>query len=117
MPSATARTCELTCPDSTDAATDFRWEDFGDTADEPRGTDAGRRLVVLRLELGQTRLRAVEAERLNMGAVVPLAEAASDPVNVFADGRLVARGDLIVLDGRFCLRVTEVVGDPRGTGN
>jgi flagellar motor switch protein FliN/FliY len=52
-----------------------------------------------------------------MGAVVPLAEAASDPVNVFADGRLVARGDLIVLDGRFCLRVTEVVGDPRGTGN
>jgi flagellar motor switch protein FliN len=114
MPGATAAIGESTCPDSVEAATSFQLEDFGASAAVPTVTDSDRGLVVLRLEMGQTRMRAVEAERLNQGAVVRLDQTASDPVNVYADGRLVARGDLIVQENRFCVRLTEVMPEQTG---
>ena len=62
----------------------------------------------VRIELGRTRLDAEQANRLTGGTVVQLDETVGDPVRVYADGRLLARGELLVLEDRLCVRVNRV---------
>lgn len=49
------------------------------------------------------------ARKLGPGSVVELRQGADDPVDIVAGGRLIARGQAIVLEGKFCVRVTELV--------
>ena len=42
-----------------------------------------------------------EVQKLRTGAVVPLDNAAGDPVDLYAGGQLIARGEVLVLDGKF----------------
>lgn len=64
----------------------------------------------LRIELGRTMMRLEEVLHLRGGSVVALDKLAGDPVDVFANGRLIARGEVLVLNDNFCIRVTELVG-------
>lgn len=64
----------------------------------------------LRIELGRTRMRLEDVLRLRPGSVVTLDSGASDPVDVFINNRLIARGEVVVMNERFCVRVTELVG-------
>lgn len=66
------------------------------------------------IEFGRTRIARVEAAELRSGSVVALDDLGSAPVNVVAGGRLIAKGDLLVLDDHFCVRVTELVREDRG---
>ena len=53
--------------------------------------------------------------KLKRGSVVTLDKLAGDPVDVFVNGRLVARGEVLVLNDNFCIRVTELLtGDDFG---
>lgn len=63
----------------------------------------------LRIELGRTHMHLEDVLRLRQGAVVPLDKLAGDPVDVFVNGRLIARGEVLVLNDNFCVRVTELV--------
>jgi flagellar motor switch protein FliN/FliY len=63
----------------------------------------------MRIELGSCGLDRDEACRLARGAVVPLTEALHEPLAVYADDRLFARGELVLLEGKFCVRVSELV--------
>ncbi|MBX9792213.1 MAG: FliM/FliN family flagellar motor switch protein [Pirellulales bacterium] len=63
----------------------------------------------VKIALGRTQMYADELPKLRPGAVVALDKRAIDPVDVLADGRLVARGEVIVLDGKLCVRIVEVV--------
>jgi len=63
--------------------------------------------VELVVELGRVRLRVEDVLKLRKGSVAPLTPLVGAPVDVYAEDRLVARGDVLVLDGRFCVRVTE----------
>lgn len=65
--------------------------------------------LTVKIELGRTRMRLDEVLRLGQGAVVELDRLAGDPVDVFVNDRLVARGDVIVLNEKFAVRLTEVV--------
>ena len=65
----------------------------------------------LKIELGRTRIDRRDLCGLSVGSVVSLDTSVSDPVDVMANGRLVARGEVLVLDGKLCVRVTELVGD------
>jgi flagellar motor switch protein FliN/FliY len=47
--------------------------------------------------------------KLRKGSVVPLDKLAGDPVDVFVNGRLVARGEVLVFNDNFCVRVAELV--------
>jgi flagellar motor switch protein FliN len=67
----------------------------------------GPALTDLRIELGRTRLPRQQAESLQNGALLALDTLAGEPVDVLADGRLLARGELVVLDGKLAVRVTE----------
>ncbi|MFK8114243.1 MAG: flagellar motor switch protein FliN [Rubripirellula sp.] len=64
----------------------------------------------LRIELGRTVMRLEEVLQLRSGSVVALDKLAGDPVDVFVNGRLIARGEVLVMNDNFCVRVTELVG-------
>ncbi len=64
----------------------------------------------LRVELGRTEMRLEEVLLLRSGSVVALDKLAGDPVDIFANGRLIARGEVLVMNDNFCVRVTELVG-------
>lgn len=67
--------------------------------------------VDVQIVLGLARMHLEDVLKLRKGAVVPLDSPAGGPVEIYADGRLVGRGELLVLDDRFCVRVAEVVTD------
>ena len=68
-----------------------------------------RRHHKLRIELGRVRLPWEEASRLGPGSVVTLDQLVDEPVDIFVEERLVARGEVLVLDGCFSIRVTELL--------
>jgi flagellar motor switch protein FliN len=63
----------------------------------------------LRIELGRTHMFLEDVLKLKRGSVVTLDKLAGDPVDVFVNGRLVARGEVLVLNDNFCVRVTELL--------
>ncbi len=63
----------------------------------------------LKIELGRTHMYLEDVLKLKKGSVVPLDKLAGDPVDIFVNGRLVARGEVLVLNDNFCVRVTELV--------
>ena len=65
------------------------------------------------IELGRAQLPREAADALRPGVVVPLDGRGGDPVDVLSDGRLVARGEVVVIDGHFCVRVTELFATAR----
>jgi flagellar motor switch protein FliN/FliY len=65
----------------------------------------------LTIELGRTRMHLEDVLRLNEGAVVTLDKLAGDPVDIYANGRLIARGEVLVLNDNFCVRVAELISE------
>jgi flagellar motor switch protein FliN/FliY len=63
----------------------------------------------LKIELGRTQMSLDDVLKLRKGSVVALDRQAGEPVDVYANGRLIARGEVLVLDGNFCVRVAELV--------
>ncbi len=64
----------------------------------------------LRIELGRTQMRLEDVLRLRGGSVVALDKLAGDPVDIYINGRLIAHGEVLVMNDNFCIRVTELVG-------
>ena len=62
----------------------------------------------VKIELGRTRMLIEDVLRLGEGSVVELDKLAGDPVDVFANERLIARGEVLVLNDSFCVRISEV---------
>jgi len=62
----------------------------------------------VKIELGRTRMLVEDVLRLTEGSVVELEKLAGDPVDVYVNDRLVARGEVLVLNDSFCVRVSEV---------
>jgi flagellar motor switch protein FliN/FliY len=65
----------------------------------------------VRIELGRTRMMVEDVLRLTDGSVVELDKLAGDPVDVFVNERLIARGEVLVLNDNFCVRINEIVAD------
>jgi flagellar motor switch protein FliN len=63
----------------------------------------------LKIELGRTHMYLEDVLRLRKGSVVPLDKLAGDPVDIFVNGRLIARGEVLVLNDNFCVRVAELI--------
>ena len=63
----------------------------------------------LKIELGRTQMHLEDVLRLKQGAVVTLDKLAGDPVDIYANGRLIARGEVLVLNDNFCVRVAELI--------
>jgi flagellar motor switch protein FliN/FliY len=63
----------------------------------------------VKIELGRSRMLVEDVLKLGEGSVVELDKLAGDPVDVFVNDRLVARGEVLVLNDNFCVRVNEIV--------
>ena len=65
--------------------------------------------VTLSLEVGHTRLPIRSLLQLNQGSVVELERASGEPLDVFVNGTLVAHGQVVVVNEKFGIRLTDVV--------
>ncbi len=88
----------------------------GEAKDEPaKGIDllADVNLNV-KIELGRTHMLVEDVLRLTEGAVVELDKLAGDPVDVYVNERHIARGEVLVLNDNFCVRINEIIqnGEP-----
>jgi len=63
----------------------------------------------VKIELGRTHMYLEDVLKLNRGAVVPLDRLAGDPVDIYVNGRLIARGEVLIMNDNFCVRVAELV--------
>lgn len=64
----------------------------------------------LKIELGRTHMILEDVLKLRKGSVVTLDKLAGDPVDLYVNGRIVARGEVLVLNDNFCVRIAELVG-------
>ena len=69
--------------------------------------------VELAVEIGRTRMTIGEALALGPGSIVTLDRLAGEPVDLLVNGRPIARGEVVVVDEEFGLRITEVVSAHR----
>ncbi len=65
--------------------------------------------VTLSLEVGRARMAVRELLQLAPGAIVELDRLASEPLDVLVNGVRIARGELVVVDEKFGIRLTDVV--------
>jgi len=63
----------------------------------------------VKIELGRTRMYLEDVLRLGEGSVVELDKLAGDPVDVYVNERHVARGEVLILNDNFCVRINEIV--------
>ncbi len=68
----------------------------------------------IKIELGRAKMNLDEILQLRRGSVVTLDKLAGDPVDVYVNGRLVARGEVLVLNDNFCVRIAELIGSDNG---
>lgn len=63
----------------------------------------------VKVELGRTRMYVEDVLRLNADSVIELDKLAGDPVDIYVNDRHVARGEVLVVNDNFCVRVSEIV--------
>jgi flagellar motor switch protein FliN/FliY len=66
--------------------------------------------VELTVEMGRTRMTVGETLELRQGSIITLNRMAGEPVDLLVNGTAIARGEVVVIDEQFGLRVTEVLG-------
>jgi len=65
--------------------------------------------VTLSLEVGRARIPIRNLLQLNQGSVVELERAAGEPLDLYVNGTLIAQGEVVVVNDRFGVRLTDVV--------
>ena len=67
--------------------------------------------VQMTVEVGNTEIKIRDLLRLNEGAVIELDRLAGDPLDILANGTMIAKGEVVMVGERFGIRFTEIV-DP-----
>ena len=89
--------------------------DFGSVPSEEIA-DSGVELLYdvdlhVKIELGRADMAIQDVLRLGAGSIVELDKLAGDPVDVLVNDRLVARGEVLILNDNFCVRISEITAD------
>jgi flagellar motor switch protein FliN len=85
----------------------------GDTEDSTPNLDMVRDIkVVLTVELGRTDMLIQEILELTPGKVIELEKLAGEPLDILVNDKLLARGEVVVVDENFGVRITSIM-DPR----
>ena len=73
--------------------------------------------VDLAVEIGRTQMTVGETLELRQGSIITLNRMSGEPVDLLVNGTPIARGEVVVIDEQFGLRITEVLGPgPNGDG-
>jgi flagellar motor switch protein FliN len=65
--------------------------------------------VTLSMEVGRSRISIRNLLQLNQGSVIELERAVSEPLDVFVNGTLIAHGEVVVVNEKFGIRLTDVI--------
>jgi flagellar motor switch protein FliN len=65
--------------------------------------------VTLSMEVGRSRLPIRNLLQLNQGSVIELERAAGEPLDVYVNGTLIAHGEVVVVNEKFGIRLTDVI--------
>ncbi len=97
-------------------ASEAVFKNMTDIARRPTADGAKRELdfildipLDVSVELGRTRLLINELLQLGQGSVVELNKLAGEPLEVFVNGKLVARGEAVVINEKFGVRLTDII--------
>lgn len=97
-------------------ATDAHFQDMTEIAKQPKDSKLKRELdfildipLDVSAELGRTRLLINELLQLGQGSVVELNKLAGEPLEVYVNGKLVARGEAVVINEKFGVRLTDII--------
>jgi flagellar motor switch protein FliN/FliY len=91
---------------------------FSEMEDEPRGGSLSLDLVLdismpITVELGRTTIAVRELLELSTGSVIELNKQAGEPVDLYVRDVRFARGEVVVVDNNFGLRITEIINPQR----
>jgi flagellar motor switch protein FliN/FliY len=75
----------------------------------PPGQNQAATELPVAIRLGRTRMSAIEVAEIDEGMLVVLEQSVDELLDVFANDRLIARGEIIVVEDRFCVKITELV--------
>ncbi len=86
----------------------------GEKYSEPKYAENNLELILsvpiqITVELGKTNKKIKDIAELTVGNIVELDRQAGDQVDVVANGRLIARGDVVVVDDNYSVRITEII--------
>lgn len=97
-------------------AQDAHFQDMTEIARQPKDGKLKRELdfildipLDVSAELGRTRLLINELLQLGQGSVVELNKLAGEPLEVYVNGKLVARGEAVVINEKFGVRLTDII--------
>jgi flagellar motor switch protein FliN/FliY len=82
------------------------------TGDEKRDRNLGLILDIplkVTVELGRTKMVVSELLNLGQGSVIELSKLAGEPMEVLVNGKLVARGEAVVVNEKFGVRLTDII--------
>ena len=68
-----------------------------------------RASLTVSAELGRCTMRVSDVLKLGTGSIVTLDRAASDPVDLLVNDKLTARGEIVAVEDRFGVRITEIL--------
>lgn len=97
-------------------AKDAEFKDMTEVARQPRDNKRNRELdfildipLNVSAELGRTRLMINELLQLGQGSVIELNKLAGEPLELYVNGKLVARGEAVVINEKFGVRLTDII--------
>ena len=70
--------------------------------------------VELTLEIGRRRMRIADVVKLGPGRTVELEKQAGEPLELLVNGRLIGRGEAVVIGDRYGIRITEIISPEGG---
>ena len=96
-----------------DALSSFALAEHGNEPDEPQVYPYNLKLVMdvelnVSVLFGQRQLPLRDVLALSSGSVIELDRMVDEPVELLLDGKLIARGEAVIVDGNYGLRVTEI---------
>jgi flagellar motor switch protein FliN/FliY len=94
-----------------DSSSVFKDMNMGDVSeDEPQSIDFILDIPVqLTVELGRTKMPIKNLVRLTQGSVVPLSTVVAEPLDVYVNGTLVAKAEIVVIQEKFGIRLTDII--------
>lgn len=89
---------------------DFNNENSGFVAGDQQKLDTILDIpVVISMEVGRTKISIRNLLQLNQGSVVELDRIAGEPLDVMVNGTLIAHGEVVVVNDKFGIRLTDVI--------
>jgi flagellar motor switch protein FliN/FliY len=100
--------------DESEEAAAAEFDSLEDTSEGPAGDEANLDVILdipvtISMEIGRTHISIRNLLQLNQGSVVELDRLAGEPMDVLVNGTLVAHGEVVVVNEKFGIRLTDVI--------